>query len=107
MASGDNRRCQQKFEVTENESEVKSVDINLPRTRAASGSNDGKVMIMDLTKTPPHVVHQLEAHKEAVNAVIFTPDSRCLITAGHDGVLKMFEVDGGEVFSVKAGEPIR
>ena len=49
----------------------------------------------------------LQAHMEDVTCVRFSPDGKMIASCGKDGLLKVHEVEGGEVFSCDAGEPLR
>lgn len=49
----------------------------------------------------------LQAHMDDVTCVRFSPDGKMIASCGKDGLLKVHEVDGGEVFSCDAGEPLR
>jgi hypothetical protein len=49
----------------------------------------------------------LGQHADAVNAVLFTPDGRAVVSAGADGYLKSFELGGAERFVVHLGVSLR
>jgi WD40 repeat protein len=50
---------------------------------------------------------RLEGHAADVNAVLFTPDGRRLMTASADGTVKVWDVQAGlEVLTLKAGCPL-
>ena len=38
----------------------------------------------------------LRGHPELVSRVVFTPDGKCLLAAGHEGTLEMWDADSGE-----------
>lgn len=49
----------------------------------------------------------IHAHTDEITCVRFSPNGKLVATCGKDGYVKVFEVEGGEVFSCDAGEPLR
>lgn len=51
-------------------------------------------------------MRQCQAHSDEVRSLILTKDGR-LISAGHDGLLKVFDPNGLELFQADLKAPLR
>ena len=59
----------------------------------ASASHDGTLRIWDLAQRPgPRSMRTLKGHGNWVNAVVFSPDGRRLLSGGHDRKARLWDV---------------
>jgi len=65
------------------------------------------ILFWNLDNTEGGSTGNIHAHMDEVTCVRFSPDGKMVATCSKDGHLKVFEVEGGEVFSCDAGEPLR
>lgn len=71
----------------------------------ATGDEDGKVIIADLSGTPqkpPRKVMDLLEHDTTVFAAAFSPDSRVLATGGGDGEVILWSIDDTQGYQLLA-----
>lgn len=93
-------------------SDVVAAAYSSDRRWLAIGGADGLVRLHDLTAPYPRsAVHDLAGHHGPIAGIAFAAGGR-LISAGNDGTLRSWQVDGalpivGRVISVNAGGPIR
>jgi hypothetical protein len=124
-------------DYVDHESEVKCVAVDYEKKLAASGGAEGLkthilvlsfsffffsavclaesvcvcacgtgiVCIYDLRT--PNAIQKLEIHHDAVTSIQFTPDSSRILTCSADGVFKVLEVGGVEIFSKDIQVPIK
>lgn len=85
------------FDFVDNESEVRCADLALDGNLAVSGTEEGLVSYFDV-RTKSHV-RQLRAHSSDVSVLKLTSDGR-LLSGGSDGVLKVFDTSGQELFHI-------
>ncbi|WP_370469321.1 WD40 repeat domain-containing protein [Nibrella viscosa] len=72
---------------------ARSISINPVERELAVGYSDHTVRIFDLETNA--LKHTLAAHTNSVFAVRYSPDFRCLLTAGRDAHLKVWDVEAG------------
>ena len=70
----------------------------------ASGGWEGRVRLWDTASGKP--VRSWPAHTDSVNGIVFLNDDRELVTAGYDGRIARWSVDGSLLQSVDTGVPI-
>ena len=71
----------------------------------AAGSSDGQVQLFDARRGQPSGP-PFPGHTGAVNQLGFTSDSARLITAGTDGVLRVFDASAGPARGQPIGRPL-
>ena len=74
--------------------EVSALAFNSDGTRLATAAADG-ARIWDVTASEPKVVLKLSGHTDAVNDVVFSPDSKLLATASEDGTAIVWSAASG------------
>lgn len=87
----------------DHDSEVRCVDFSPSQNLVVSGAEDGWIYFYDVRTSSP--VRKIHAHHEEVSAVKFTDDGR-LITTGKDHCLKVFDVQGQDIFQIDLGEAL-
>ncbi|MBT8122490.1 MAG: hypothetical protein KJO10_08155, partial [Gammaproteobacteria bacterium] len=70
----------------------------------ASGGWEGRVRLWDTASGKP--VRSWPAHTDSVNGIVFLNGDRELVTAGYDGRIARWSVDGSLLQSVDTGVPI-
>lgn len=87
------------FETNVQSLPVKSVNFNHAGTHVVAGMLDGSVLIWDITTK--ELINQLggiratNGHLATVNAVVFTPDDKTLISGGSDDVIILWDLAAG------------
>eukprot|EP00299_Pterocystis_sp_00344_P015525 c7760_g1_i2.p1 GENE.c7760_g1_i2~~c7760_g1_i2.p1 ORF type:complete len:961 (-),score=246.06 c7760_g1_i2:23-2503(-) len=89
----------------EADTEVLCLDSQLTMGLCAAGSRDGRVYLFDIRSNK--CVHSMHAHSQKVTGVQFVNNGRQVATCSSDGVVKLFEMGGGEVMSVSVNVPIK
>ena len=69
-------------------SNINSISISYDKTRLAASSNNGNVLIYDLSKNK--LLYSFSAHNGIVNSLDFSVDNNLLTTAGSDSVIKVW-----------------
>jgi WD40 repeat protein len=96
---------QLKVALKGHEASASSAAFNPDGTLMATGGADKVVIIWDLKKAltlggwgPEGVIkHTLRGHVMGVQKVRFTPDGKWVVSAGEDGVVKIWNVETGEL----------
>jgi len=86
------------------ESQVTCLDINCRDENVniiAYGYEDGVICIGDLRSNSK--INEIDAHKDLVKDLRFTPDGR-LVTVGKDHCLKVWNIEGQEIFNIDLSE---
>lgn len=76
---------------------VKAIAISPNGRLALTGSFDYAMMVWDLTKNLPEVIHRFDDHDGAVNAVAFHPDGNRVLSATDDGVVTVWNIQSGKL----------
>ncbi len=76
---------------------VRSVVVSADGTRALTGSFDYSMMAWDLTSTPPKMLARFAGHDAGVNVVRFLPGETMALTAGDDGIVRVWEIATGKL----------
>ncbi len=73
------------------------IDVSPSGLQVAMGSADGDVDVMDLASGS--LITRIKAHERALNAVMFSPDGRRLVTAASDNTVRLYSTrDWAELF---------
>lgn len=86
--------------LEEHKDEVWYVAFSHNGTRMASASKDRSVIIWDMTKPSPAVVHRLLGHKKPPSFVCWSPDDTMLLSCDGSSELWIWEVKTGEEYFV-------
>lgn len=92
-------------EFLDHDAEVRSLAIHPSTTLAASGSIDGTVLELDLSKKK--CIRTFNPNVGCVNSMVYSQDGGLLVVGGANGWIRCFQVGGGEVFAVDAGEDVK
>jgi len=76
------------------------MDLSRDETQLAVGCRDGAVRIYDLKAGGAESAKTLALHREAVNAVAFSPDGRLLGSASQDGTFQVSPLDFEALFEL-------
>jgi len=82
---------------------VHAIVVDRTGRRALTGSFDYSAIVWDLTRRPPTVVARLDEHEGWIKAVAFLPDGKRVLTAGGDGGLYLWQIDGPRLLHRFAG----
>lgn len=82
---------------------VRSVVVGPDGARALTGSFDYSMMAWDLTVTPPKMLARFAEHDAGVNVVRFLPGETKALTAGDDGIVRVWEIATGGLAHKFAG----
>lgn len=74
---------------------VKAVRISHDGKRALTGSFDYSMMVWDLEQEPPKLALRFPEHDAAVNVVRFLPGETRALTAGDDGIIRIWDLATG------------
>ncbi|MCI0459173.1 MAG: WD40 repeat domain-containing protein [Gemmataceae bacterium] len=86
-------------EVLHHETAVRVVACSPPvagRRICLAGCADGKVYVWDLDKLDAPL-HKIEAHRDAITALAFSPDGKFVASGGQDNALCLWEVQTGKL----------
>ncbi len=77
---------------------VKALRVDAASGRALTGSFDYTMMVWDVSGSMPRLLHRLDGHEGAVNAVAFVPGSGGdrVLSAGDDGVVRLWDIAIGK-----------
>lgn len=92
------------FDLVDNEDEVKSVQLDNSATLAASGADDGRLIISDLRINGS--IANVRIHSDTITGIQFLGEGR-LLTCSLDGTLKLVEVTGREILSMDTSSPAK
>jgi len=92
------------MDLVDHESEVKSVAIDSSGQVAASGAEDGTILLWDLRAKQS--IRSLEGITDRVTALEFLPDRSGVIACSKDGSIKHFLTSGAEVCEIQANESL-
>jgi WD40 repeat protein len=67
---------------------ITALDFSPDGTLIAAGSNNGAIVIWDVTSGIP--THTLWGHYDAIRAVIFSPDGKSIASASRDGTVRIW-----------------
>ena len=70
----------------------------------ASGGWEGTLRLWQLPGG--QALHHWPAHTDSVNGIVFIEDDRQLVTAGYDGVLARWSLDGALIKRIKTAAPV-
>lgn len=73
---------------------VRSLAVRPDGDWLACGCDNGLVLIWELGSDEPR--WKLSAHSGSCNCVAFLPQGKTLVTAGNDGVIRLWDVESGE-----------
>jgi factor associated with neutral sphingomyelinase activation len=94
------------MEFTEHQTPVQTCNFDATGNLAVSASEDGEIAVYDLRQRK--LAHSFNGHFDAVRDVCFLGgDSRRIISCSKDQTIKIFEVNGSEVYSFNAKESLR
>jgi len=91
-------------EFVDHENEVKCVALDSTGQVAASGAEDGTIILWDLRSKQS--MRNLEGFSERITALEFLPDRSGLLACSKDGSIKHFLTSGAEVCEIQANEPL-
>jgi len=92
------------MELVDHENEVKSVAIDSSGQVAASGAEDGTILLWDLRSKQS--IKSLEGFTDRITALEFLPDRSGIIACSKDGSIKHFLTSGAEVCEIQASESL-
>ena len=89
----------------------RSTEVTEQRIRSADISSDGKFVILARSGGPATVfdierrtfVSELIGHSEEIEEAIFVSDNEKVVTASHDGSVRVWEVQSGKLLRVMTG----
>ncbi len=78
---------------------VKAIRVDAITARVLTGSFDYTMMVWDTSGPEPRVLHRLDGHDGAVNAVAFVPSSpgHRALSASDDGVVRLWDIADGRL----------
>lgn len=82
---------------------VKAVRISADGTHALTGSFDYSMIYWDLSGETPRIARRFDEHDGAVNAVAFLPGSKRALSAGDDGIVRLWELETGKLLHAFKG----
>ncbi len=75
---------------------VKTVQLNREGTRALTGSFDYSMIYWDVSGAVPKILARFDEHDGAVNAVRFLPGGKRALSAGDDGIVRLWDLETGK-----------
>lgn len=74
---------------------VKTVQLNSAGTRALTGSFDYSMIYWDVSGDKPKILARFDEHDGAVNAARFLPGGKRALSAGDDGIVRLWDLESG------------
>jgi len=92
------------MDLVDHDNEVKCVALDSSGQVAASGAEDGTIILWDLRSKQS--IRNLEGFSERITALEFLPDRSGILACSKDGAIKHFLTSGAEVCEIQANESL-
>ncbi|KAJ6226016.1 protein fan [Anaeramoeba flamelloides] len=89
----------------ENESEVKSIDLDAQLKYAVCGSEDGSITIWDI-RTMVHLKTFEYVHDGPITSIQFTRGNEWIVSCSEDCTIKVHDLSGGELLKLDTNDPL-